>query len=291
MLSITAKFNTKMNLEEHIYTSSNNYSFRSILKASLKGYRNSFYLAKQLAKRDIQGQYRQSFLGVFWAVFPLLVNSLVWIILQFSGTVTVTTTNVPYPAFVLVGTTLWGIIGECINLTTQSVAANRSIVTKINFDKEALITLGLLKFFFNFFIKIGLVVLFLIYFKIVPSIDILLFIPLLALTIVFFVAIGTLLMPISMLYTDVSRFIPIGLQFLMYATPVVYAIPNDGLMRKIMLLNPLTYIITDLRNVLTGYKIENPLFWGIGALVTLIISVMALVIYRVSMPILTERMS
>ncbi|OXA81508.1 hypothetical protein B0A65_04130 [Flavobacterium frigidimaris] len=248
-------------------------------------------MANQLAKRDIKAQYRQSFLGVFWAIFPLLVNSLVWIFLQSSGTIQVTATKVPYPAFVLIGTTLWGIIGECINLTTQSVNANKSIITKINFDKEALITLGLIKFFFNFLIKIGLIILFLIFFKIVPSIEILFFIPLLFLSIVFFVAIGTLLMPISLLYNDISRLIPIALQFLMYATPVVYAIPHQGVMRGIMLLNPLTYIITDLRNLLTGYSIENPVFWFSGVFITAILSTIALVVYRVSMPILTERMS
>lgn len=280
-----------MNLEKHIYTSSNNYSFRAILKASLKGFKDSFYLARQLAKRDIQAQYRQSFLGVFWAFFPLLMNSLVWIFLQSSGTITVTTTSIPYPAFVLIGTTLWGIVGECINLTTSSVNANKSIITKINFDKEALITLGLIKFFFNFLIKMGLIVVFLVFFTIVPSATVLLFIPLLFLSIVFFVAIGILLMPISLLYTDVSRLIPIVLQFLMYATPVVYAMPPEGLMREIMLLNPLTYIITDLRNTLTGYGIENPVFWGVGVVVTALASIFALVIYRVSMPILTERMS
>ena len=280
-----------MNLEKHIYTSSNSYSFWEVVKASLKGFKNSFYLAKQLAKRDIKAQYRQSFLGVFWAIFPLLVNSLVWIFLQSSGTIQVTATKVPYPAFVLIGTTLWGIIGECINLTTQSVNANRSIITKINFDKEALITLGLIKFFFNFLIKMGLIILFLIFFKIVPSIEILFFIPLLFLSIVFFVAIGTLLMPISLLYNDISRLIPIALQFLMYATPVVYAIPHQGVMRSIMLLNPLTYIITDLRNLLTGYSIENPVFWFSGVFITAILSTIALVVYRVSMPILTERMS
>ena len=280
-----------MNLEKHIYTSSNSYSFLDVVKASLKGFRNSFYLANQLAKRDIKAQYRQSFLGVFWAIFPLLVNSLVWIFLQSSGTIQVTATKVPYPAFVLIGTTLWGIIGECINLTTQSVNANRSIITKINFDKEALITLGLIKFFFNFLIKMGLIILFLIFFKIVPSIEILFFIPLLFLSIVFFVAIGTLLMPISLLYNDISRLIPIALQFLMYATPVVYAIPHQGVMRGIMLLNPLTYIITDLRNLLTGYSIENPVFWFSGVFITAILSTIALVVYRVSMPILTERMS
>ncbi len=280
-----------MNLEKRIYTSSNSYSFWKIVKDSLKGYRTSFYLAKQLAKRDIKSQYRQSFLGFFWAIAPLLFNSMVWIFLQRTGTIQLTETNVPYPVFVLIGTTLWSIIGECINLTMQSVNSNRGIVTKINFDKEALITLGLIKFFLNFSLKLSLITLFLVYFQIVPSLQILFFIPLLLLSVVFFIIIGVLITPLGLLYNDISRLIPISLQVLMYITPVVYSMPAKGLMRELMLLNPLSYIITDLRNSLTGFAIENPVFW-IGLLITtVVLGILALAVYRVSMPILTERMS
>jgi lipopolysaccharide transport system permease protein len=280
-----------MSLEKRIYTSSNSYHFWTIVSDGLKRYRDSFYLAKQLAKRDIKAQYRQSFLGFFWAIVPMLFNSFVWIFLQSTGTIQLTETNIPYPVFVLIGTTLWSIIGECINLTMQSVNANRAIVTKINFDKEALVTLGLIKFFFNFLIKIGLIVLFLIFFRVVPSIEILYFLPLLLLSIVFFVVIGVLITPIGLLYSDVGRLIPIGLQVLMYITPVVYVIPSNGLMRQLMFYNPLTYIITDLRNTLTGFEIENPVFW-IGLLITTaVLGIIAIAVFRVSMPILTERMS
>jgi lipopolysaccharide transport system permease protein len=280
-----------MNLEKRIYTSSNSYSFWSIVNDSIQGYKNSFYLARQLAKRDIQSQYRQSFLGFFWAIAPMLFSSFVWIFLQSTGTIKLTETNIPYPVFVLIGTTLWSIIGECINLTMQSVKGNQAIVTKINFDKEALVSLGLIKFSLNFSFKLGIIALFLIYFQIVPSIQILFFIPLLLLSVVFFVIIGILITPLGLLYSDVGRLIPISLQVLMYVTPVVYIIPSNGLMRNLMLLNPLSYIINDLRNTLTGYEIENPLFW-LGLLITsALLGILALAVYRVSMPILTERMS
>jgi len=280
-----------MNLEKRVYTSSNSYSFAAIVKAALRGYRDSFYLAKQLAKRDIKAQYRQSFLGVFWAFAPLIINSLVWIFLQSSGTIKLSETNVPYPVFVLIGTTLWSLVGECINLTMQSVNANKGIVTKINFDKEALVTLGVIKFFFNFLMKSGLIIVFLLFFKIQLSFGILYFLPLLLLSVLFFISIGIFIMPIGMLYTDVNRMIPIGLQFLMYLTPVVYAIPSQGLMQKIMLLNPLSYIITDLRNLLTGFELQHPMFWMLLFLVTTVLVLLSLVVYRVSMPILTERMN
>ena len=280
-----------MSLEIRTYTSSNSYRFWEIVTDSIKGYKKSFYLARQLAKRDIQSQYRQSFLGFFWAVGPMLFSAFVWIFLQSTGTIKLTATNIPYPVFVLIGTTLWSIVGECINLTMQSVNSNRGIVTKINFDKEALITLGLIKFFLNFLTQLILIALFLFYFKIVPSIEILFFIPLLLLSIVFFVIIGILITPLGLLYSDVGRLIPISLQVLMYVTPVVYIIPSNGMMRDLMLLNPLSYIITDLRNTLTGYGVENPFFWLGLFILTILLGILALAVYRVSMPILTERMS
>jgi lipopolysaccharide transport system permease protein len=105
------------------------------------------------------------------------------------------------------------------------------------------------------------------------------------------VIIGILITPLGLLYSDVGRLIPISLQVLMYVTPVVYVIPTTGLMRDLMVINPLSYIITDLRNTLTGYEIENPLFW-LGLLITsVLLGILALAVYRVSMPILTERMS
>ena len=62
-------------------------------------------------------------------------------------------------------------------------------------------------------------------------------------------------------------------------------------MQTIMSLNPLSYMITDIRNTLTGMPIENSFFWVGFLLVTLFLSLIAMVVYRVSMPIITERMS
>lgn len=66
---------------------------------------------------------------------------------------------------------------------------------------------------------------------------------------------------------------------------------KSGLMQTIMELNPLSYIITDIRNTLTGMPVEYSFFWLIFLVITLFLSLIALVMYRVSMPIITERMS
>lgn len=278
-------------METRIYSNSNKYSIKQILMSSIKGYTSSFYMAKQLAKRDVKAQYRQSVLGIFWALIPVLINALVWILLQTSGAIKLSATNIPYPLFVLVGTTIWTIFGECLTMSITTVNANKSIVTKINFEKEALISLGFIKLIFNLSIKLALIIAFIIYFQVLPSASILYFIPLLLITMLFFISVGILITPIGVLYGDISRMIPIAMQFLMYVTPVLYIMPKEGFLKNIMALNPLTYFITDLRNTVTGYEVEHWPFWIGTFVVTLVLTLLAMIVYRVSMPILTERMS
>lgn len=278
-------------LETRIYSNSNKYSIRQLLRDSLKGYKSSFYLAKQLAKRDITSQHRQSIFGIFWVILPVLMNALVWIFLESSGTINLTATTIPYPLFVLIGTTVWSIFGECLNMPIGTINGNRGIITKINFEKEALIALGFIKIGFNLLIKLGMILFFILYFQVVPTLSIVLFFPFLLLMMLFFISIGIIIAPIGILYNDISRFIPIALQLLMYVTPVLYVIPESGLMQKIMSLNPLSYIITDIRNTLTAMPIENGIFWLFFLLATLFLSLIAMVVYRVSIPIITERMS
>jgi len=278
-------------LETRVYSNSNKYSIKDILWSSIKGYKSSFYLAKQLAKRDVKAQYRQSVLGVFWALVPVLMSAFVWILLQMSGAIQLSATAIPYPLFVLVGTTVWSIFGECLTMSITTVNANIGIITKINFEKEALITLGFLKLMFNLLIKFALIVVFMLYFQVVPTTSLLFFLPLLLITMLFFISIGILITPLGVLYGDISRLIPVILQLLMYVTPVLYMMPKEGFLKTIMSINPLTYFIIDLRNSLTGMPIEHWTFWLGTLCVTLLLSILAMIVYRVSIPIITERMS
>lgn len=280
-----------MPLEIRVYSNSTKYSIKEILLKSIKGYKTSFHLAKQLAKRDITSQHRQSIFGIFWVILPVVMNAMVWIFLQSSGTIQLTATNIPYPLFALVGTAIWSIFGECLKMPMDTINGNKSIITKINFEKEALISLGLIKIGFNFLIKLGMILFFILYFQVVPTSSMFLFFPFLLLVMLFFISIGIIISPVGILYNDISRIIPIGLQLLMYITPVLYVVPKSGFMKTIMQLNPLSYIVTDIRNTLTGMPIENEFFWLAFLLVTLLLSVIAMVVYRVSMPIITERMS
>lgn len=277
-------------LTQKHYTSNNTYSLLDIIINSLKGYKQTFYLAKQLASRDIKAQYRQSLLGIFWALSPVIMSAAVWIFLQGTGTIKLSSTNIPYPLYVVIGTTFWSVLVDCLLMPTDIINSNKSIITKVNFQKEALITTGIIKLLFNLIIKLSLIIVLFILFKQMPSASLLLFIPLLLLTLMLFISLGIIISPFGVLYSDISRGITVVMQLLMYFTPVVYASPKSGFLKLIMAYNPLSYIIVNLRNSLTGGNVS---LWFIIVLagISFFLSFVAMIIYRISMPIITERMS
>jgi lipopolysaccharide transport system permease protein len=280
-----------MELKTTVYQKENNTKIGKLLKESLSDMYTSRFLAKQLAIRDIKAQYRQSYLGVIWAFITPLSTALVWVILSKSGTVKLTDTGVPYPVFVFSGTLLWSIVTDSINAPMANTNGARGILSKINFPKEALILSGVYKLISSSLIKIALLVFFLIVYGVGFHFSILLF-PLAFLGIIFFgTTIGLFITPLGMLYNDIGKIISMGLGFLMYVTPVVYAIPKTGLLKILMEINPLTPLLLSSRNLLFGQQIEY-LAYYFGVMAACIpLFFLGLVFYRISIPIIVERMS
>lgn len=280
-----------MKLQTRIYQKENNKSLGLHLKESLQDIWDSRFLSKQLAKRDIQAQYRQSYFGVIWAFVTPLATAAVWIFLNLTGTVRVTDTGIPYAVYAFSGTLIWSMVTEAIQTPTRSTNSAKGLMNKINFPKEALVVSGIYKLLFNSFIKIILLLVFVFLFGLGFHWSLLLLPLAIAGALLFGTAIGLLITPIGMLYTDVSRIISMGLSFLMYITPVVYAIPKSGLMRKFMELNPFTPIILTTRDLVTGAQPQFLLYYLGLMLVFIPVFFIALLVYRISIPIIVERLS
>ena len=200
-------------METRIYQKENTKSFFKHLKGSLKDIKGSLFLSKQLAKRDITAQYRQSYLGILWAFIMPLTTAFVWIFLNATGTIKLTDTGVPYPVFAFTGTLLWSILNEAINAPIAITSANKSIMSKINFPKEALILSGIYKLLFNSSVKIIILLVFLFFYGVGFKWSLLLFPLVIGGAIIFGTTLGLFLTPIGMLYRDVGRFIKMGLTF------------------------------------------------------------------------------
>lgn len=278
-----------MSLPVKVYQSQRNQAVFKLVKASLKDMVKGHFLAKQLATRDIKAQYRQSYLGILWAFIAPVTTAVVWIILNNSGTIAVVDTGVPYPIYAFSGTLLWSIVVEAINSPISNTNNARGILSKINFPKEALIISGIYKLLFNSAIKVILLVVFLLLFKVDLVLSIL-WLPLLLLCFVFFgTTIGLFITPFGILYKDVGKIITFGLQFLMYATPVVYTLPASGFLRDLMIVNPLTPLIITTREAVIGMPFTQLTYFIGVVLVCIPLFLIGLVFYRISIPIIVER--
>jgi lipopolysaccharide transport system permease protein len=248
-------------------------------------------LAWRLAVRDIRAQYRQAFLGILWAFILPLANTVTWIFLSRAGIVSVGETVLPYPVYVFTGTMLWAILMDALTAPIQRTIAARDMLARLNFPREALVVSGIYQTLFNAGIKILLLIGALILLGINPGWNALLF-PLGILSLVLVgTAIGLLITPVGMLYTDVGRAIPLLMQFLMYVSPVVFPIPKEGWAALLFQINPLTPLIVVARNWLTGFPAEFLGYFLAVNAVALASLLVVWVAYRLAMPILIERMS
>jgi len=216
---------------------------------------------------------------------------LVWIFLNNSGIVSMGETDIPYPIYVFSGTMIWAIFMESMQAPIEKTTQNKSILAKVNFPREALIVAGIYQGLFNAAVKSIILITALALMGYFGGWSLLLF-PLGVLSLVLAgTAIGLMLTPLGILYTDISKAIPLVMQFLMFFTPVVYAIPKEGVSREIIQNNPVTPLIMTTRDWLTGMQPEflNGFIWM--NLIVFILLALVLVAYRLAMPILIERMN
>ncbi len=248
-------------------------------------------LAWRLAVRDIRGQYRQAFLGILWAFILPLANTLAWIFLNSTGVVKIADTVLPYPVYVFTGTMLWAIFMDALNSPLQQINAAKGMLSKLNFPREALILSGIYQTLFNALIKIVLLLGVLFLMSLAPG-GSLLFFPLGVVSLILVgTALGLLIAPVGILYTDVGRALPLLMQFLMYVTPVVFPMPKEGWVSTLFTLNPLTPLILTTRDWLTGVSPEFIAYFVAVNIASVVLLLVVWVIYRLAMPVLIERMS
>jgi len=282
--------NTK-NLKITVYEpNSRKTGFFSSLIAIIKDIKPAHELAVRLFKRDIKSQYRQSFLGFFWVLIPPLLTAGLWIFLNNNKVVNVGKTDIPYPLFVMIGTILWQVFAEGVNQPRVSVNADKGMLTKINFPREALLLSGFYSIMFNLGPKLIVLVSACYFFQVQLSASQLYF-PLGVLTISLFgFSIGLLITPASLLVADIARGIGIILPFAMYLTPVIYPAPTTpGAFALLMQYNPLATLLTSSRGWLSGHLNYIPSEFITISAFTLLFLLIGVLAYRISMPIITER--
>jgi lipopolysaccharide transport system permease protein len=248
-------------------------------------------LAWQLLVRDIKAQYRQSLLGLTWAILPPVVTASALMIANQAGAINIGETNIPYPAYVMFSMSLWQTFVEALNGPMAAVGAAKPMLAKINFPREALILAKLGEIFFNFSIKLVLIMGLFLWFQIpVGGTVFLTPVPLIHL-VGLGTGIGLWLSPLGALYQDVARAIPLVMTPWLLLTPVIYPPPQTGWFSVLVNWNPVTPLLVTTRDLATTGTVSDPLafWWASGLMVVLLLS--GWVFYRLAMPFIIERMS
>jgi len=261
-----------------------------LLRNMMRDLGNSRELAWRLAQRDIKAQYRQSYLGYLWAFIIPLATTVTWVYLNVAGVVRVEDTTIPYPVYVFTGTMLWQVLVEAVQSPLQQVGMARGMITKLNFPREAVVLSGLIKVSSNVGIKLLLLVPAVLLLGVKPDMHVLLLPIGLAALVVFGMAVGLLLAPIGMLYSDIAKGIPLVAQFVMYLTPVVFAVPSNGWLAAICNWNPATPLIMTARSWLTGSSSPMIGYFIVVFCASLLLLFVSWLIYRITIPVLIERM-
>lgn len=261
--------------------------FNEILKDLMAGKE----LAWRLFVRNISARYRQTLLGYFWAIFPPLATTAIWLFLTQQKVVAISTDDVPYPVFLVTGTILWQTFVDAIQIPVRVVSESKSMLTKINFPREALPMTAFAECWFNVGVRLIVLILVYIYMGYMPVDTFILSLVGMLAMILLGLMIGLLISPFALLYEDVSNGLVLVTQVWMYCTPVIYAPSQDGWMGLINIYNPISPLLIQTRDWIISGNTEYFVPALMVTLLTLASSVFVFLLYRVALPRAIERIS
>ena len=248
-------------------------------------------LAWRLLVRNIRGQYRRSFLGITWAIVPPALTAAGLTFANNTGVLNIGETDIPYPAYVMLGTVLWQTFLEALNCPQIAINTSRPLLAQVKFPHEAIILTQLGQILFNLTIKLAFVIVLFILFRVSVSWTIILSPIAIINLIILGTAIGLLLVPATNLIQDVSRAMEVITLAWFFLTPVAYPTPDNPILNFIVKLNPVTPLLVTARELITTGVLSQPFSFTLVSLIALIGLILGWLIYRLAMPYLIERIS
>ncbi|MGE5217014.1 MAG: ABC transporter permease [Chloroflexota bacterium] len=211
-----------------------------------------------LILRDISVRYRQSILGYVWAVVPQTATVAVFAFLHSSRVLPIGGTKIPYIAYSLWGISVWQLFAGCLANCANSLTASGSLVTKINFPREALVIAALGQPAFDFVVRLVPVVGVFMWSGVLPSWQSL-FMPLLLAPIVLLaLGLGFVLSIANLVIRDTANALGTVLTIGMFLTPVLYPPPVRWPFYLINLCNPLSPLLAASQDLVTEGFLTQP---------------------------------
>ena len=222
-----------------------------------------------LTWRDVKVRYKQTALGAAWAILQPLFMMIIFTIF-FGRLAGVGSSGIPYPVFALAGLVPWTFFSNAITASGNSLVGSANLITKVYFPRLIVPAAAMLAGLVDFVLAFVLLCLLMLYYHIVPTIQILFLPVLVLLTALFSLGVGTWFAALNVKYRDVRFALPFLIQLWLFVSSVILpstAIPTKW--RWLLLLNPMSGIIEGYRSALFGLPFDWPAL-GIASALTIL---------------------
>jgi lipopolysaccharide transport system permease protein len=221
----------------------------SLRLRELWSYRELLYF---LIWRDIKVRYKQTVLGIAWAIIQPFMTMVVFSIF-FGRLVKVPSDGIPYPIFAYAALIPWTFFSNALSQVSSSLVSSANLIKKVYFPRLALPIASALSGVVDFAIAFIVLLLMMLYYGIMPTVHVL-WLPLfLALGLVSALGVAIWLSAMNVQFRDVRFIVPFLTQVWLFATPVAY--PSSLLSepwRTLYGLNPLAGVVEGFRWALLG---------------------------------------
>lgn len=243
----------------------------------LWAYRELIYF---LAWRDVKVRYKQTALGVLWAVIQPFFTMVVFTLL-FGKLAKIPTDGIPGPIFYFAALVPWIYFSSTVTNAGMSLVSNSSLLTKIYFPRVILPAAAALGNLMDFLISSIFLAGFIVYYDIAIGWNLLLWPVLVVLLVALSLGLGVFFSAVNVKYRDIKYALPFFIQLLMFATPIIY--PLSMVPEKfqwLLAFNPLSGIIEAFRYaVIPNEEMDWPLFY-ISAATTVVFLIAALAHFK-----------
>lgn len=239
----------------------------------------SFILSSVL--REFQGRYRESLLGAFWSVANPLAMILIYTVV-FGQLMKPTLPGYEgnpfaFSIYLCSGVLTWGLFSEMLSRLNGVFVDNANLMKKTNFPRICLPAIVTLSSVINFSIIFTIYLLFLLLSNHWPGWNILWFIPVMGMQLLFALSLGVILGTLNVFYRDVGQLTNVVLQFWFWLTPIVYTLPSlPEKARSIMAFNPMYPVMKAYQTIFLNHQAPNLMSFIPLAILTLILLVLGI---------------
>jgi lipopolysaccharide transport system permease protein len=254
---------------------------------SLKNLRGDFIKLVQyrdllytLSVHRVKVRYKQSLLGIFWAILQPLAMMLIFTFV-FKFIARMPSEGAPYAIFAYTALLPWNYFSSAVVNATNSLVSHSQFVTKVYFPREILPMTYVVSALFDFAVAATLLAGLMVYYHVRPTVNALYAVPIILVLTCFALAMSFLLSATQVRIRDVGVAVPLLLQLWMFATPVIYplgAVPER--LRPLYMLNPMVGVIENFRRVILRGAAPDLRLLFTSALISVVLLVISYLYFK-----------